>query len=281
MFRHPVLTKTSKSKVSDSSVSTKDSTKTAPVTMKMDPKGFYLYWINQSKVIDTLESGTVTAWMQVEFLFASLKQPDCSYTWWRQSCLGDSHVMGTCQSCWIAASCAASSGVSSLWRLSIGAGVGSSCCTVLLNFTAERRRHFVFVVCDCCFIKVHFSSGHSECAPLKFPRWCFESLWCFSFSFLQTNKQTEFAHFATSPTDDLYPNPYLDKRLHVKFSVGSNSSVLVSRRQRSWMLLLSEIPEQENMPNFQKWVYHRDSLSSSLSSLPATSAGMQISCQAH
>lgn len=96
--------------------------------------------------------------------------------------------MGTCQSCWIAASCAASSGVSSLWRLSIGAGVGSSCCTVLLNFTAAHRRHFVFVACDCCFIKVHFSSGNSECAPLKFPRWCFESLWCFSFYFLQTNK---------------------------------------------------------------------------------------------
>lgn len=41
--------------------------------MKMDQKGFYLYWINQSKVIDTLASGTVTAWMQVEFLFASPK----------------------------------------------------------------------------------------------------------------------------------------------------------------------------------------------------------------
>lgn len=30
-----------------------DSTKTHPVTMKMDPKGFYVYWINQSKVINT------------------------------------------------------------------------------------------------------------------------------------------------------------------------------------------------------------------------------------
>lgn len=29
----------------------KDSTKTVPVTMKMDPKGFYVYWINQSKVM--------------------------------------------------------------------------------------------------------------------------------------------------------------------------------------------------------------------------------------
>lgn len=57
MILHPVLTETSKSNVSDSSVSTKDSTKTAPVTMKMDPKGFYLYWINQSKVID-VESGS-------------------------------------------------------------------------------------------------------------------------------------------------------------------------------------------------------------------------------
>lgn len=31
-------------------VSIKDSTKTVPVTMKMDPKGFFVYWINQSKV---------------------------------------------------------------------------------------------------------------------------------------------------------------------------------------------------------------------------------------
>lgn len=60
---NPGLTKTSKLKLSDSSVSTKDSTKTAPVTMKMDPKGFYLYWINQSKVVGALESGTSTAWM--------------------------------------------------------------------------------------------------------------------------------------------------------------------------------------------------------------------------
>lgn len=34
------------------SISIKDSTKTTPVTMKMDPKGFYVYWINQSKVIN-------------------------------------------------------------------------------------------------------------------------------------------------------------------------------------------------------------------------------------
>lgn len=27
-----------------------ESTKTVPVTMKMDPKGYYLYWTNQSKV---------------------------------------------------------------------------------------------------------------------------------------------------------------------------------------------------------------------------------------
>lgn len=32
--------------------------------------------------------------------------------------------------------------------------------------------------------------------------------------------------------------------------------LLVSRRQRSWMLLLSEIPEQENMQNFPKWVQY-------------------------
>lgn len=161
------MTKTSKSKVSDSSVSTKDSTKTAPVTMKMDPKGFYLYWINQSKV----ESGTVTAWMQVEFLCASPKQgltvavrDGGRHVWVTHMCL-----MGACQSCWVAASCAASSGVSSLWRVSIGAGVGSSCCTALLNSTPHTR-HLVFVACDCCLVKLHFTSGHSECAPLKFPR---------------------------------------------------------------------------------------------------------------
>lgn len=54
-------------------MSTKDTTKTVPVTMKIDPKGFYLYWINQSKVIHTLESGADTVWLQVEFV------PDCSY----------------------------------------------------------------------------------------------------------------------------------------------------------------------------------------------------------
>uniref|UniRef100_A0A3Q0S3F9 1-phosphatidylinositol 4,5-bisphosphate phosphodiesterase n=1 Tax=Amphilophus citrinellus TaxID=61819 RepID=A0A3Q0S3F9_AMPCI len=31
-----------------------DSTKTVPVTMKMDPKGFYVYWMNQSKVFQWL-----------------------------------------------------------------------------------------------------------------------------------------------------------------------------------------------------------------------------------
>lgn len=35
----------------NSIVSIQDSTKTVPVTMKMDPKGFYVYWVNQSKVI--------------------------------------------------------------------------------------------------------------------------------------------------------------------------------------------------------------------------------------
>lgn len=48
-------------------MSTKDTTKTVPVTVKIDPKGFYLYWINQSKVIHTLQSGADTVW------------PDCSY----------------------------------------------------------------------------------------------------------------------------------------------------------------------------------------------------------
>lgn len=32
--------------------------------------------------------------------------------------------------------------------------------------------------------------------------------------------------------------------------------LLVSRRQRFWMWPLSGIPEQENMPNFPKWVQH-------------------------
>ncbi|TNN87152.1 1-phosphatidylinositol 4,5-bisphosphate phosphodiesterase beta-2 [Liparis tanakae] len=36
-----------------------DSTKTAPVTVKMDPKGFYVYWINQSKETTFLDVATV------------------------------------------------------------------------------------------------------------------------------------------------------------------------------------------------------------------------------
>uniref|UniRef100_A0A665UW96 1-phosphatidylinositol 4,5-bisphosphate phosphodiesterase n=1 Tax=Echeneis naucrates TaxID=173247 RepID=A0A665UW96_ECHNA len=36
-----------------------DSTKTAPVTMRMDPKGFYVYWINQSKETTFLDVATI------------------------------------------------------------------------------------------------------------------------------------------------------------------------------------------------------------------------------
>uniref|UniRef100_A0A671M8F9 1-phosphatidylinositol 4,5-bisphosphate phosphodiesterase n=1 Tax=Sinocyclocheilus anshuiensis TaxID=1608454 RepID=A0A671M8F9_9TELE len=36
-----------------------DSKKTTPVTMKMDPKGFYLYWINQSKETEFLDIVTI------------------------------------------------------------------------------------------------------------------------------------------------------------------------------------------------------------------------------
>ncbi|XP_028981218.2 1-phosphatidylinositol 4,5-bisphosphate phosphodiesterase beta-2 [Esox lucius] len=36
-----------------------DSTKTVPVTMKMDPKGYYLYWTNQSKETEFLDVATI------------------------------------------------------------------------------------------------------------------------------------------------------------------------------------------------------------------------------
>ncbi|RVE57067.1 hypothetical protein OJAV_G00212650 [Oryzias javanicus] len=36
-----------------------DSTKTVPVTMKMDPKGFYVYWMNQSKETTFLDVATI------------------------------------------------------------------------------------------------------------------------------------------------------------------------------------------------------------------------------
>uniref|UniRef100_A0A3P9I9U3 1-phosphatidylinositol 4,5-bisphosphate phosphodiesterase n=1 Tax=Oryzias latipes TaxID=8090 RepID=A0A3P9I9U3_ORYLA len=36
-----------------------DSTKTVPVTMKMDPKGFYVYWMNQSKETTFLDVNTI------------------------------------------------------------------------------------------------------------------------------------------------------------------------------------------------------------------------------
>lgn len=96
-----------------------------------------------------------------------------------QSCVFNVRVMegggggggvrgGVCQRCWIAAGCAASSGVSGLWRLSIGTGVGSCCCSALLNFI-PRRRHSVFVVCVFCLIKVTASPGHTECALWKCP----------------------------------------------------------------------------------------------------------------
>ncbi|CAB1450048.1 unnamed protein product [Pleuronectes platessa] len=45
--------------MSNSLVSIKDSTKTVPVTMKMDPKGFYVYWINQSKETTFLDVAAI------------------------------------------------------------------------------------------------------------------------------------------------------------------------------------------------------------------------------
>lgn len=41
--------------------------------MKMDPKGFYLYWINQSKVIDTPSLAQTPCMDAVEVLCASQK----------------------------------------------------------------------------------------------------------------------------------------------------------------------------------------------------------------
>ncbi|KAJ8399144.1 hypothetical protein AAFF_G00415230 [Aldrovandia affinis] len=38
---------------------TEDSSKTSVVTMKMDPKGFYLYWVNQSREITFLDVATI------------------------------------------------------------------------------------------------------------------------------------------------------------------------------------------------------------------------------
>lgn len=81
-----------------------------------------------------------------------------------------------------------------------------------------------------------------------------------------TQNEVKSRSYCTLPKDDLYLNPYLDWRLHVEFGIGDESVLLVSRRQRSWMLLLSEIPEQENMQNFPKWVqYHYLMFQSALS----------------
>lgn len=71
---NPVLTNISNLNVSTNAcVSMKDSTKTTPITMKIDPKGFYLYWINQSKVIDTLSLAQILCVDAVEVLCASHK----------------------------------------------------------------------------------------------------------------------------------------------------------------------------------------------------------------
>lgn len=74
----------------------------------------------------------------------------------------------------------------------------------------------------------------------------------------------------------------------LNLSIGDDPLLLVSRRQRSWMLLLSEIPEQENMQNFPKWVhYHYLMYQPALfiksrwcACYVRISAGMQIRCQA-
>lgn len=71
---------------------------------------------------------------------------------------------------------------------------------------------------------------------------------------LHTNKTNPSVCFF-SPKDDTYLNPYLAHCLDLEFRAGFDFLPLVSRRQHSWTLLQSEIPEPENMQNFPKWVY--------------------------
>lgn len=190
-------------------------------------------------------------------------------------------VIRFCQSCGIAQSCRAPSGPRQLVEIIDWCWCGL---TILPHRAAElwgtpSRRLSV----------LHFSLSLAHWGPLWFSTTsqnqrrptpnvclvCLGSRCCWLSSAEMWNFPSHFSHmmfqgiasqicltqnevkprsYCTSPKDDLHLNPYLDRRLHVEFGSGDESVLLVSRRQRSWMSLLSEIPEQENMQNFPKWV---------------------------
>lgn len=77
--------------------------------------------------------------------------------------------------------------------------------------------------------------------------------WCFAVNILLTNKVNPIVFALCQKMTCIW--------IHIWTGAymlnWDDSLLLVSRRQRSWMLLLSEIPEQGNMQNFPKWVqYH-------------------------
>ncbi len=117
----------------------------------------------------------------------------------------------------------------------------------LLVFTTSQNQRSLHRMCtSCCVILKCSWEISSTVSHMMFQDVAVKS---------SSHKQSKSHSFCSLPKDDLYLNPYLDWRLHVEFSIGDDSLlVLVSRRQRSWMLLLSEIPEQGNMQNFPRWV---------------------------
>lgn len=183
------------------------------------------------------------------------------------------HVIWICQNCGIAKSVASHLPVSAACRVYRSVLMWAHHPAALSSWTARHSTENL--TCLCCSLSVclleeapSFSWPHHRdseaCVPLAAAD--LQCLCKTSFSFPHDvsrhrggvffiHKHSKSHCLYTLPKDD-YSNPYLDWRLHVEFSAGDDSLLLVSRRQRSWMLLLSEIPEQENMPNFPKWAHY-------------------------
>lgn len=212
-------------------LSLKDSTKTFPVTMKMDPKGFYVYWINQSKVINIQSGRGATCPVDVgmsgergfflnsasqmkldiedSVMFGWLTSRVCVMCMWSESKLRGSwelHCTFRSQQleaiidlCW----CGLATPLHSAAELQYTAPIPLSAFVGLTSEAAIDCVPHARLKCSC---EVSFNTSPYELSR----QW---STLC--------NQTTQILNLSFSlPKDDLYLNPYLDRRLHVKFSVG-------------------------------------------------------------
>lgn len=277
--------------------------------MKMDPKGFYVYWTNQSKVMNerrvwwksrTRPCAQKRQVQQSRRLERFLEEEEKPLIAADQHNLADELMfqieasVRPCVCVWVMC-----------MRSRAARAVGSLKAAAHLPVSAARRDYWLMLMwarhpaaelrsaqqkgpgrlcyslLSLCLIEAPFSfciGAHTKknktkeratpasnvlprscCRRLKRPVWKFP--WLFpKWAFVITqsvhvhSRIPSFLHFASGwlvceTIFGVAPTCWIQRRTMILLP-------LVSRRQRSWMLPLSEIPELENMQNFPKWVHY-------------------------